>query len=93
MDTSVHNPSGLSNQVDPPYTLRRASRSQNQPSVCSQQSVSSWLTRSQIQIQLGESSRIDLTNTNAQSDMDLASERSEQRMESDDVRYIYVKMS
>ena len=42
-DTSVRDPAGLSHRVDPPYTLRRASRSQNQPSVISQQSMSSWL--------------------------------------------------
>ena len=30
VDTSVCDPFGLSNRVDPPYTLRRASRSQNQ---------------------------------------------------------------
>ena len=36
VDTSVHDPAGLSNQVDRPYTLRRASRTQNQPSFSSQ---------------------------------------------------------
>ena len=45
-DTSVCHPAGLSNQVDPPYNLPRASRSQNQPSVSSQSSVSSSLTGS-----------------------------------------------
>ena len=67
----IHDPAGLSNRVDPPYTLRRASRSQNQLSVSSQPSVSSWLTGSQTQTQPGELSRNDLTNTNAQSDMNL----------------------
>ena len=57
-DTSVRDPAGLSNRVDPPYTLRRASRSQNQVSISSQPSVSSWLTCSQTQIQLGESSNV-----------------------------------
>ena len=65
--TSVRDPAGLSNQVDPPYTLRRASRSQNLPSVSSQQSVSSWLTSSQTQIQPAKSSRTNITNTNVQS--------------------------
>ena len=46
--------------------------------------MSSWLTGSQTQIQSGESIRTDLTNTNAQSDMDLAKKTSEQRIESDD---------
>ena len=45
--TLVRDPTGLSNRVDPLYTIRRASRSQNQPSVRSQPSVSSWLTGSQ----------------------------------------------
>ena len=40
-DPSLHDPAGLSNQVDLPHTLRRASRSQNQLSVSSQPSVSS----------------------------------------------------
>ena len=31
-ETSVRDPSGLSNRVDPPYTLRRASRSRLQNS-------------------------------------------------------------
>ena len=29
VDTSVRDPAGLSNRVDPPFTLRQASRSQN----------------------------------------------------------------
>ena len=81
-DTSVRDPTGLSNRVDQPYALRQASRSQNQPSVSSHTLVSSWLTGSQTQIQPGESSRANLTNTNAQSDMDLVSETSEQWTES-----------
>ena len=35
-DTSVRDSAGLSNRVDPPYTLRRAYRTQNQPSANSQ---------------------------------------------------------
>ena len=70
-DTYVRDPTGLGNRVDPPYTFCRASRSKNQPSVSSQPSASSWPTGSQTQIQLGESSKTDLTNTNTQSDMDL----------------------
>ena len=46
--------------------------------------MSSWLTGSQTQTQPGKSSSTDLTNTNAQSDTDLACETSEQRTESDD---------
>ena len=42
-DTSVRHSAGLSNRIDPPYTLRRASRSQNQPPVSSQPSVRSGL--------------------------------------------------
>ena len=38
---SVRDPTGLSNRVDPLYTIHRASRSQNQLSVSSQPSVSS----------------------------------------------------
>ena len=71
-DTSACNPAGLNNQVDPSYTLPRASRSQNQPSVSSQSSVSSWLTGSGTQIQPGESCGTDLTNTNKQNDLDSA---------------------
>ena len=81
MKISEYPPWGLSNRVDPPYTLHRASNSITQPSVSSQPPVSSWLTGSQTQIQPGESSRTDLTNTNVQSDMDLASGTSEQRTE------------
>ena len=49
-DTSVLDPASVSNRVDPPFSIRPASRSQNQPSVYSQPSVSSWLTGSQTQI-------------------------------------------
>ena len=76
VDTSVRDSAGLIKRIDPPYTLRRASRSQNQPSVSSQSSLSSWLTGSQTQILPGELSRTELTNTNAQTNMDLASETS-----------------
>ena len=75
---SVETSTSQMNSGDPPYSLRRTSRPQSQPS------LSTWLTSSQPQSQAQLSDLGQPNSTPVQSDMDLVSETSEQQLETDD---------